>query len=492
MSEGALTGRRVEPRAIERDRVPGLRLASIFALVLLAVQVGCSEEELCEGASCDASVATDVGTRDVGTVDAMPSDAAFVDAIAASDAGTLDDSGTTPEDSGTEPFDAGPAADATPGLDAIAADAAAGIDATPIEDAATALDATPGTDATSDLDASAPDTGSLDASSVDASSVDASSLDATDAQPDGGQGGGRDSGFRDAGLFADAAPRDSGPDAGPDSGPDAGVGQLIAFASRRGPGDYNLFSMRPDGTGVQQLTTDPAIDLFPSWSTDGRIVFLSTRTGSLALFVYDFTSGQTTPLATPGVTSPSSPVYSPNGSIVAFEGRPSATASHEIWVVPAAGGTPVRLTNNPAVDAGPIFSPDGTRIYFVSDRSGQYEVWSMGLNGSAQTQVTTSSGILGKAAISPDGTRLAWSRLTTDMMRSRIVVEELATHTRTTLTNEDDSEPAYDPAGRYMIFTTTRFGDPEVMRWDLTTGAPAVRLTNDPALDGAAAMSVAL
>lgn len=74
---------------------------------------------------------------------------------------------------------------------------------------------------------------------------------------------------------------------------------------------------------------------------------------------------------------------SPDGSTVAFTWR------GDIYTVPFTGGKATRLTSDPAFDAAPVWSPDGTRIAFSSDREGSDDIYIMSSAGGTPVRLTT-------------------------------------------------------------------------------------------------------
>lgn len=118
----------------------------------------------------------------------------------------------------------------------------------------------------------------------------------------------------------------------------------------------------------------------------------STISGALALFgLLAAMHTASAPAAFPGQ----------NGLIVFERGG-------DIWVVGADGAFERRLTDHPAYDGEPMFSPDGRQIVFETDRDGNREVYVMGSDGSAPRNVTQNPGWDGDPALSRDGTRIAF------------------------------------------------------------------------------------
>ena len=101
------------------------------------------------------------------------------------------------------------------------------------------------------------------------------------------------------------------------------------------------------------------------------------------------------------VTGIVSPVVSPDGRAIAF------TAMGDLWVLPA-GGQPVQITNDAAVEIDPAWSPDSAQLAFASDRGGHMDLWVRDLRDNRSTQLTEERGAVSGPAWSPDGNHIAF------------------------------------------------------------------------------------
>jgi TolB protein len=113
---------------------------------------------------------------------------------------------------------------------------------------------------------------------------------------------------------------------------------------------------------------------------------------------------------TPRRITKNSPSYwhgwSPDGKTLAFVGQRNVgqgSDDFDIYTIPVEGGGETRLTTAKGLDDGPEYSPDGTFIYFNSERTGTMQIWRMRNDGSRQEQVTFDEFNNWFPHISPDG-----------------------------------------------------------------------------------------
>ena len=190
-------------------------------------------------------------------------------------------------------------------------------------------------------------------------------------------------------------------DGGPAWSPD---GHRIAFGSKL-DGDFEIYVMNADGTGLTQLTHNADFDAVPEWSPDGhRLAFTSLRHGNREIYVMNADGTGETRL-THNAAWDSSPTWSPGGRLV-FESNRDGNL--EIYVMNADGARVERLTDNTVQDRFPVWSPDGRRIAFTSDRDSDQEILVMQADGTGVVQITHNQVSDRLPAWSPDGRRLAF------------------------------------------------------------------------------------
>lgn len=151
------------------------------------------------------------------------------------------------------------------------------------------------------------------------------------------------------------------------------TGEIVFSSSRSEDRSYQIFSMRPDGSGLKQLThvRELYVDS-PSVSADGkRIIFTGSSVADGPggnIYVVGASGGESTkiiPTDESDFAADYNPQFSPDGREIVYVSYKSGS---EIYIMKADGSNPRRLTTNNAMDTTPRFSPDGSKIIFASNR----------------------------------------------------------------------------------------------------------------------------
>lgn len=171
-------------------------------------------------------------------------------------------------------------------------------------------------------------------------------------------------------------------------------GMQIAFASTR-HGNFEIYIMDLDGSNIQRLTDNPAVEASPVWSPDGdRIAFVSLRDGNVEVYVVN-ADGSNLQRLTQNNYNDFEIDWSPDGRYIAVSSQVSTYANIYLIDVEEALQVPdshtrQQLTDTEAVDAFPRWSPNGMQIVFESNRDGNFELYIMNSDGSEVQRLTNS------------------------------------------------------------------------------------------------------
>jgi dipeptidyl aminopeptidase/acylaminoacyl peptidase len=161
----------------------------------------------------------------------------------------------------------------------------------------------------------------------------------------------------------------------------------------------------PGGDRVQIAPHDQGqYDGRPDWSPDGRLIAFDRFTltnpylgqGYSNIYAADPDGGPGHALTTGNAVYDDDPSISPDGNTVVFQSNRAGAARRDLYTVPISGGAPTPLTDTPTFDeAEPVWSPDGTKIAFAGKErvaGSHLDVYTINADGTGRQQLTTSAG----------------------------------------------------------------------------------------------------
>ena len=166
--------------------------------------------------------------------------------------------------------------------------------------------------------------------------------------------------------------------------------KFVVFASDR-DGNWELYRMAADGTGVTRLTDNPAQDGWPTLTPDGKsIIFASDRDGGLSQIYMMDADGKNVRRLVFSEAYDTLPSISPDGKSIVYSSQSGQLG--EIYIMDLDSTAPKRLTSTVALNTDPSFSPDGSKIVFTSDRDGNTNIYVMDREGTNQQRLTDDPG----------------------------------------------------------------------------------------------------
>ena len=156
---------------------------------------------------------------------------------------------------------------------------------------------------------------------------------------------------------------------------------------------------------LAEQTAQAQIELINNPIQKGKVAFTYIRKSRSDAYAIYFRDGKVAAL----VQSPKDdeyPVWSPDGTRVAYYS--DASGDREVYVCDANGTNQTKLTNSPGVDEDPEWSPDGKQIVFRSERGGGSNLYVMNVDGNGLTALTTGKSKKTVPRWSPDGSKLLY------------------------------------------------------------------------------------
>lgn len=264
-----------------------------------------------------------------------------------------------------------------------------------------------------------------------------------------------------AGLVPDPELLTLGGDSTADWSPD---GSRLLFSSAR-QGEQQIYVMDASGQNLRQLTDEPLGAMQGDWSPEGdRVAYVAFTSADATLIVRDVASGERDLAYAHPDGAIAEPDWSPDARSILFTLRMELDA----YAVDLDGMLYVLeldLAGNPTArsldvrGASPVWSPDASRIAFISDLEGQPDLYVMDADGGNMTRLTEDPVDERYPAWSPDGGRIAYARAVDESSIDLYTITvDGADIQRLTHDEHANYAPAWSPDGSRIVFDSNREG----------------------------------
>ncbi len=257
-------------------------------------------------------------------------------------------------------------------------------------------------------------------------------------------------------------------------------GRTVAFARLTSFSTGDVYTTPLTGGKEQRLTTDRTVIRGLSFLPDGGLMISSNRGGTQRLWRMKLPRGSLEPFTGTGLNAIHPSASAKGHRLVYTEWQTNSN----IWRVSLADpGSAAALITSTRMQDSARYSPDGSRIAFVSTRSGNQEIWASDADGQNLQRLTNFNGpSVGSPRWSPDGAWIAFDSRATGRSNVYLVSADGKTTRRITDADGDRMMPAWSRDNRSLLVSSRTNGVLDLLRIPLDGSAP-VQLTRDRGFD---------